>query len=154
MHLIDRPQVIVASKMDEEGAEERLKKFEKQVGKKVIPISCITDEGLDKVLYACYDLLKTAQTYPVFEEKDKEKVYDATSEEPIFTITKTDDHTFVISGTRVERTYDIINISTDEGMMRLITYLNKIGVDKQLHQMGAKDGDTVKLKDFSFDFYE
>ena len=154
MHLIDRPQVIVASKMDEEGAKERLEKFEKQVDKKVIPISCVTEENLDLVLYVCYDLLKTAESFPVYEEKDKEKIYDATSDEPLFTITKTNEHTFVISGARVERTYDIINISTDEGMMRLITYLNKIGVDRELHKMGAKDGDTVKLKDFSFDFYE
>ena len=154
MHLIDRPQIIVASKMDEPGAEQRLKIFESQIHKKVIPISCLTDENLDKVLYACYDALKDAKVFPVYDEKDKEKVYDATNDKPIFEIHKTDEHTFVITGDRVERTFDIINISTDEGMMRLITYLNKIGVDKELHKLGAKDGDTVKLKDFSFDYYE
>lgn len=154
MHLIDRPQVVVASKMDEDGAKERLVKFENQIKKKVIPISCVTDENLDKVLYACYDLLQTAKSFPVYEEENKEKVYDATSDKPIFEIKKINDHTYVIDGERVERTFDIINISTDEGMMRLITYLNKIGVDKELHRLGAKDGDTVKLKDFSFDYYE
>lgn len=154
MHLIDRPQVIVASKMDEDGAEKRLTKFKKQIKKEVIPISCVTEEGLDKVLYKCKDLLLTAETFPVYEEKDKEKVYDATNDEPIFRITKQDDHTFIISGERVERTYNLINLSTDEGTMRLIQYLNKIGVDKELHKMGAKDGDTVKLKDYSFDYYE
>src|SRR5574344_335726 len=154
MHLIDRPQIIVASKMDEDGAQERFEKFKKQVKKEVIPISCVTEDGLDKVLYKCKDLLATAETFPVYDEKDKEKVYDATSDEPVFKITKQDDHTFIISGTRVERTYDLINTSTDEGTMRLIQYLNKIGVDKELHKMGAKDGDTVKLKDYSFDYYE
>jgi len=154
MHLIDRPQIIVATKMDEDGALERFNKFKEQVNCDVIPISCATDEGLDKVLYKCYDLLKDAKTYPVYDEKDLEKIYDANSEEPIFTITKQDDHTFIISGTRVERTYDLINLSTDEGTMRLITYLNKIGVDKELHKIGAKDGDTVKLKDYNFEYFD
>jgi len=154
MHLIDRPQIIVASKMDEDGATERLEKFRKQIDKEVLPVSCVIDDGLDKVLYKCADLLKVAEAFPVYEEKDKEKIYDATTDEPIYTITKTNEHTYIISGTRVERTFDLINLSTDEGMMKLITYLNKIGVDKELHKIGAKDGDTVKLKDFSFDFYE
>lgn len=154
MHLIDRPQIVVATKMDEEGAKARFESFKNKVGLDVIPISCISEENLDEVLYKCKDLLKDAPIYPVFEEKDKEKIYDATKDEAIFTIEKENDHTFVIKGERVERTYDLINISTDEGMMRLITYLNRIGVDKELHKMGAKDGDTVKLKDFYFDFYE
>lgn len=154
MHLIDRPQIVVASKMDEDGALERLEEFKKKAGVEVIPISCITEENLKLVLYKCKDMLKDAPKFSVFEEKDKEKIYDATKEEKIFTLTKEDENTFVISGERVERTFDLINISTDEGMMRLIQYLNKIGVDQELHKMGAKDGDTVILKDFSFEYFE
>ena len=52
------------------------------------------------------------------------------------------------------RTYNLINISTDEGMLRLLTYLNKIGVDDKLHEIGAKTGDTVKIADFEFEYYE
>ena len=39
-------------------------------------------------------------------------------------------------------------------MMRLITYLTKIGVDNKLKEMGAQDGDIVKLKDFEFEYFE
>ena len=41
-----------------------------------------------------------------------------------------------------------------EGMDKLIKYLNKIGVDEALHKAGAKDGDTVKLCDFEFEYFE
>ncbi|MGP1414053.1 MAG: GTPase ObgE [Bacillales bacterium] len=155
MHLIDRPQIIVASKMDEENSKENLKNFIKQINKEVLPISCITDEGFDKVLYKCEELLKTAPQYPVYNDDIVyEKVYDAHEDEDIYNIDKIDDNTFVISGERVERTYDLINISTDEGMMKLITYLNKIGIDDKLREMGAKDGDFVKLKDFTFEYFD
>ena len=39
-------------------------------------------------------------------------------------------------------------------MDKLIKYLNKIGVDEALHKAGAKDGDTVKLCDFEFEYFE
>ena len=39
-------------------------------------------------------------------------------------------------------------------MMRLITYLNKIGVDAELKKMNAQDGDIVKIADFEFEYFE
>lgn len=155
MHLVDRPEVIVASKMDEEGAQERFEKFKKQVNKEVIPISCLEDKNINLVLYRCKDLLKDAKTYPVYSEEDEEIVIDATKENAeVFDIIRTGEHSFEIVGERVLRTYNLINISTDEGMMRLITYLNKIGVDNKLKELHAEDGDIVKLSDFEFEYFE
>ena len=45
------------------------------------------------------------------------------------------------------------NISTDEGMMILLTKLRKLRIDDILEEMGAEDGDTVILDDFTFEFY-
>ncbi len=155
MHLIDRPEVIVASKMDEEGAQERFKEFQKKVNKEVIPITALDQTNFDLVLYRCKDLLKDAKTYPVYEESNEEVVINAyDKDERIFYIEKINENTYEIKGERVLRTYNLINISTDDGMMRLITYLNKIGVDEELHKLGAKDGDIVKISDFEFEYFE
>ena len=72
----------------------------------------------------------------------------------IFDIKKVDEHTYVITGERVLRTYHLINITEEEGMLKLIQYLEKIGVDNKLHKMGAKNGDTIKLEDFEFEYFE
>ena len=154
MHLIDRPEIIVASKMDEEGAEERLIEFKNKVQKEVIPISCLTEDNLQLVLYKCADALEKAPIFPVFDEKDKEIVFNLDDQEKIFDIEKVSENEYKIVGERVERTYGLINLSTDEGMDKLIKYLNKIGVDEALHKAGAKDGDTVKLCDFEFEYFE
>lgn len=155
MHLIDRPEVIVASKMDEEGAQERFKEFQKKVNKEVIPITALDQTNFDLVLYRCKDLLKDAKTYPVYEESNEEVVINAyDKDERIFYIEKINENTYEIKGERVLRTYNLINISTDDGMMRLITYLNKIGIDEELHKLGAKDGDIVKISDFEFEYFE
>ena len=154
MHLLDRPEIVVASKMDEEGSEEKLKEFESKLNKPVIPISCISEENLDKVLYKCVELLKDAPIWPVYKEEDKEEVFNLNDEEDIFDIVKRKEGYYEIIGDRVIRTYNLINISTDEGMLRLLTYLNKIGVDEKLHEIGARTGDTVKIADFEFEYFE
>ncbi|MDD4154770.1 MAG: Obg family GTPase CgtA, partial [Bacilli bacterium] len=59
-----------------------------------------------------------------------------------------------IVGEKVERTYHLINLSTDEGLMKLMVYLRKIGVEERLQKVGAKDGDTVILCDFEFEYIQ
>ena len=48
--LLERPQIVVANKMDEDGAEENLVRFKKQVGEdvKIFPISAIIHDGVDQ----------------------------------------------------------------------------------------------------------
>ncbi len=51
--LLERPQIIVANKMDGDEAEENLKKFKEKLGdQKVFPIIAPIHEGIDAVLYA------------------------------------------------------------------------------------------------------
>jgi Obg family GTPase CgtA-like protein len=45
------------------------------------------------------------------------------------------------------------NISTDDGMMKLLTHLRKLKVDDKLEELGAQDGDQVILDDFVFVYY-
>ena len=64
-----RPSILVASKMDEEGAEERLKEFKKKVDQEIIPISAITEENIDQVIYKCADLIEKTPLFPLYSEE-------------------------------------------------------------------------------------
>ena len=156
MHLIDRPQVVVASKVDSDEAMAKYEEFKNKVtDSEVIPISSLSNFNLDKVINKCVELLKDAKAYPIFDESDKQEVvFDLDKQEDTFEIKKINENTYQILGERVIRTYHLINISEDEGMLRLIHYLDKIGVDEKLHELGAKNGDTVKLEDFEFEYFE
>lgn len=152
--LTKRPAIIAASKMDEPGAEVKLKALRKGVrGTKVYPISALTHEGINELMYECVRLLDTTPALPLDVSKEKVKVYKAKQEEALFDIVKENEHTFRIIGERVIRTYRLINISTDEGLLKLLAYLRKIRVEERLRELNAKDGDTVKLEDFEFDYF-
>jgi GTP-binding protein len=53
-----RPQVIVANKMDVPDAEERLRAFRRVVDQPVVPISCATGQGVDELLRAVWTALQ------------------------------------------------------------------------------------------------
>ena len=150
-----RPQIIVASKMDEEGADEKLKKLEKQIGKEIIPISAITEENIDKLLYKCSEVLKETPLFPLYDAKEEDldhKTYALEDEEPYFTIRRIDAHTWSIEGEKMLKFYHMTNISTDEGMMVLMSKIRSLRIDDELENRGATDGDTVILDDFEFEY--
>ena len=150
-----RPQILVASKMDEEGALERLEAFKKEVKEDILPISALTDEGIGTLLFKIADLLDKTPAFPLYgEEEDKldHKLYTLETEENEFNIQRLDAHTWRIVGDKIIKFYRMTNISTDEGMMVLMTRLRKLRVDDLLEEMGAQDGDTVILDDFSFEY--
>lgn len=157
MGLDKRPLIVVASKMDSDEASDKFKEFKKHFKGKVYSLSSLTNLGVEEILNKCHELLSTTNRFPLETEENSSgtKVYNAyDSSKPIFEIVHEKDHVFRIVGESIERTYGLINISTDEGLMKLISYLQKIEVEKALKEKGAVDGDTVILCDFEFEYLE
>ncbi len=157
-NLIKRPMIVVCSKVEDVETTRKYLEIKEALKDKyqVYPICSILHEGIDELLYKIKDILQDAPYFPLYETKDQEvKVYDAKKDlKPEFEIKKTKPHEYVIYGERIERTYSLVNISTDEGLMKLISILRNIGVDDKLHEMGAQDGDTIILCDFEFEYFE
>jgi len=154
-----RPQIVVATKMDDEGAIERKADFDKKLGFESIGISALTNEGVESLLKKAFELITKTPEFPIhkgIEEIGGMKVYDAhlDHKEEIFFLSHPKEKLWVIEGDRVLRTFNLINLSTDEGVTKLISYLNKIGVDEELKEKGAKNGDTVMIGDFTFEYFD
>ena len=150
-----RPMIVVASKMDESGADERLQDFKKKAHVEVYPLSSLLESGIDAILYQCMDLIEKTPSFPLYSEESEEldhKVYTLEEEEKEFEIIRKDAHTFLITGDKIIKFYRMSNISTDEGMMKLLTKIRHLGIDNELEKMGANDGDTVILDDFTFEY--
>lgn len=159
--LLQKPSIIIANKMDVEGAEERLKEFKKKVtGIPIYEISAMKHEGLEDVLDALADLIdQSKETDEIYEDDQYEShvLYKFQKEAP-YTITKErqtkDGAVWVIKGAALEKLLRMTNFSTDEAAYRFARKLTKLGVDDKLREMGAKSGDIVQILDFSFDFKE
>lgn len=160
--LSERPQLIIANKMDLPGAEENLAAFKEKLGDdaaRVFPISAVTRKGLRDVLFAIADLLDETPAFPLHadEEPDAEPsrvLYKHEKEKADFTITRDPDGSFVIHGEKVEKLFKMTNFSHDESVRRFARQLRGMGIDDALRARGAKNGDTVRLLDFEFEFVD
>ncbi len=161
LRLMERPQVIVANKMDMPDSEENLKLFKEKLNDdsiKVFPVSALTRQGLDDVLYAVADLLETTAEFPmdeiVEEGKEVSVLYKHEAEAANFEITRDDDGAYVLSGYTIERLFKMTDFNFDQSVRKFGRQMRGMGVDDALRERGAKDGDTVRLLDFEFDFIE
>ena len=159
----DKIMVIGLNKVDEDYDHEKVEAFKKAVAGKyeVFQFSCKSGVGLkplEKRLYTFVNQAKLRDLKKKDNVDSEEKVYSAKKMDngriPAYDIVKVDDGVFEIKGERVIRTYHLINNKTDEGLDRLLEYLDRIGVDDKLKALGAKTGDSVILDDYEFEYYE
>lgn len=159
LRLTERPQIIVANKMDMPEAEENLKKFKQQLSEDypVFPISAFTKKGLRDLLYAISDKLAETPEFPLEQEEETgvhPVLYKYEPNPDAFKISREPDGSFVVSGEKIEKLFKMTDFSREESVRRFSRQLRGLGVDDALRQKGAKDGDTVKLLEFEFEFIE
>ncbi len=154
--LLKKPQVIIANKMDVDTFDDNLCKFKKKLNNKdikIFSISAATNKGLDAVLDELADLIDSVPNVPLFEDDAFEShvLYKFQKEEP-YTIEKEDEDLWIIKGKEIEKVFKMTKFSSEEGMMRFAKKLRRMGIDKKLSEMGAKEGDQVRILDFYFDY--
>ena len=151
--LLNKQSLIIANKMDMESARENLEKFKQKVpDKEIFEVSAINSEGLDKVLVYMADLLDKILVTPLEDEENYEDyvLYKYKKEDP-FQIER-DGDVFILRGKEIEKLFRMNKFNSDEAILRFAKKLARMGVDEKLEEMGAKQGDIVKILDYEFEF--
>lgn len=160
--LIDRPQIVAANKMDMPESEENLIAFRERVAElrpdlEIMPISSLTRQGVQELLYRATDILDSIPAAPVVEEVSgttERKVYKLEAEDDnSFTITR-DNETYVVNSPRIEKMLKRMQLSTHDAILKLARTLRHMGVDAELRKRGAVEGTIVRIGEFEFEFVE
>lgn len=161
--LAERPQMIVANKMDIPEAEANLERFREELAKEgevpeIISISAATRSGVQEMIYRTADLLETIPVVPAVEEVgelEERKVYrlDKTDELEDFIIKK-DNEVYVVEGAALERLMKRTQLQSYDAFVRLSRILRKSGIERALRERGAEDGDTIRIGEYEFEFVE
>ena len=153
--ILEKPQIIIASKMDLETSNENLKIFKEKVKDiKIFPISAINGMGLKEVLIELSNMLDKIEKKPLYEEEKFEShiLYKFKKEQPFNVVNE--NGVWVIKGKEIEKLYRMTKFTTDEAAKRFSNKLRKMGIDDKLKELGAKDGDTVRILDIEFEYKE
>ncbi|HBD06159.1 MAG TPA: GTPase ObgE [Firmicutes bacterium] len=159
LDLTKRPMVIALNKCDLLENRDAVERFKKAYKDKyeIFEISTVTKENVSKLMQRVYTIVQNTPFFPLYKEKQTDEMVlkvENTKDSDIFDIKVDNKGRYIIIGDRVIRTYRLINISEYEGFMKLLKYLDKIGVERKLRELGAKDGSTVILDDFEFEYFE
>lgn len=165
LRLMERPQIIVANKMDMPEAADNLKEFQEKLAAnydefdelpQIFPISGIAHQGLENLLEATAELLEKTPEFLLYDASDfqEEVYYGFNPDEPAFDISRADDASWILSGEKLEKLFTMTNFDRDESVMKFARQLRGMGVDEALRARGAKDGDIVRIGKFEFEFVD
>lgn len=165
MRLLERPQVVVANKMDIPVASENLKEFKKRLendGEEVdiVEISAFTRSNIDNLLYKISDILDNTDPNTLYELDTEEEsmenrvLYKHKPKDETFKITRDDTGAYVVSGPGIERAFLMTDFNRDASVRRFAQQMRSMGVDDALRERGCKNGDTVKILKGEFEFVE
>ena len=153
--LAERNQIIVANKADSMQDDTNFKELEKMAKKEkieIFKISAVTGEGLNELFNHVSKVLKTLPKEELYEIEDR-VVYTLDDEEDEFTIDIVDGE-FIVTGPACERLMGRVNIGDNESYHYMEKMLKKLGIEQALRDKGVKEGDTVKILEWVFEWYE
>ncbi|HDI7313685.1 TPA: GTPase ObgE [Staphylococcus aureus] len=159
--LEDRPQIVVANKMDLPESQDNLILFKEEIGEDVpvTPVSTITRDNIDQLLYAIADKLEEYKDvdFTVEEEESvgiNRVLYKHTPSQDKFTISRDDDGAYVVSGNAIERMFKMTDFNSDPAVRRFARQMRSMGIDDALRERGCKNGDIVRILGGEFEFVE
>ena len=150
--LVNRKQIIVANKIDVMQNEDNYKKLEELAKKEnleIYKISAVTGEGIDRLMNRVSEVLKQLPKEDLIDVEER-MIYTLENKNE-FDIIK-DGEDFVVSGPAVDRLMGRVNIQDNESMYYFQKCIRELGIEEKLRQMGVKEGDTVRILDWHFEW--
>ena len=152
--LADRPQIIVCNKTDALDRElvdvDAFEHFVEVNGWELFYVSAATGEGMDALLRRTAERLRELPPMKIYaKEYDPEDAYVGGGKE---TVIRRENDTFFVEGDWLLNLMGQINFSDYESLNFFQRVLQRSGVFEALEAKGCRDGHTVSIYDFEFEY--
>lgn len=152
--LKEKPQIIVANKMDIPGAEENLIRVKEEFepkGYTVLQLSAATSQGLNELKYKLWDVVSNTEVeYETYDDFHVETVKD--EEDPI--IVRKENGMYIVEGVFIDRLLRGTHFNNRESVRHFQKVLRDQGVIEQLKELGIQEEEPVYISEYEFEFFE
>lgn len=157
--LLQKPQVIAANKIDalyggENEVIERLKAEFEPKGMKIYPISAVSGQGIDELLYAVKKLLDEVPKETITYESEYDPSIRDTQTEAFTVEIDPIDGAYIVEGPKMEKMLGYTNLESERGFLFFQNFLKEQGILNALEEKGIQEGDTVRIYNLEFDYYK
>lgn len=150
--LVELPQITVLNKADILQDMTKIENFKQETNlDEVILISAATRQGIDKLLAVCSQKLKQLPA-PELEQEPETDL--ETPEDNTFMIEKLEDGFYFVSGKMIDNLARNVVISDPDSLAYFQRSLNDLGINKALKEKGIKNGETVRMLDAEFEWFD
>ena len=156
--LIKKPFVIAVNKLDaipEEDRETVLEEVRKHFeGREVFGISAVSGEGLSALMSRISVILEEMGDDVITYEPDFVYEEDSAAGLPFTVSYDSEEKVYLVEGPRIERMLGYTNLSSEKGFDFFQKFMKENEILKELEELGIKDGDTVRIYGWDFDYYK
>lgn len=149
--MLELPEIVVLNKSDINGVKELADSLSAEIGKDIITISTFNRENIDLLIYEIAKTLRESQAVSIIQT---EKVLNYVFHEQI-TQTKVDNSTpglFVVENKELEKRIKMMQFTDLEAYLKLNKIIKEYSIDDLLAAKNIKNGDTVRIGDFEFEY--
>ena len=153
--LASRPQIVVANKSDilyDDTVYEEFKKTMEGRGYEVFKMSAVTRDGIDAVIDRVTEILSHAEEIELVSEEEIFRPELEETEERL-KVEVDEEGVYVVTGKELRRIMYSVNFDDMESLQFFQKQLETRGVFDMLREKGIEDGDTVKIYELEFEFY-
>ena len=153
--LVMRPQIIVGNKCDMATVEqiEEFKKYIEEKGQTLFEISAVTTKGTAELVnHIAKEIdklppIKSFEAQPITQQERAAKQRQYNSYEIVI-----EDGAYIIESPFLENSLTGVDMEDYESLQYFQRLLRKNGVIDKLEEMGIKEGETVCIGEFAFDY--
>jgi len=152
--LSKKKQLIVLNKTDllqDEETLPRVTKYFADQDYEVFAVNALTGEGLPALVERTWYYVENYVPEP---EVVDDTVYYEAKPDTDFVITRGDDASFVITGSRIEKLVAMTNLDDEQALRRFQKIWRYMELDAELKKRGIQDGDEVVIGDQRFTFHD
>ncbi|MDR2889154.1 MAG: Obg family GTPase CgtA, partial [Lachnospiraceae bacterium] len=134
---------------------EQIRRAFEPVGYKVFPISAVSGQGINELLYHVRHLLDALTDEPfVFAPEYFPEDILLESDEPYTVVFNEATKEYVVEGPRIEKMLGYTNLEAEKGFVFFQRFLKQSGILAELERLGIQEKDTVRMYGLSFEYYK
>ena len=155
-----KPMIVAANKIDltDEDSEEyiKFKTYVEDKGYKVFPMSAPINYGVTEILNEALAELKKVEDMPQKEPEVEYFDFELDDKDPEYKNVEVslEDGVYVVTGKQLKKIFDSTNFNDFGSLRYLYKYIEKKGAIDKMLEMGMKEGDTIKVFDYEFEYYD
>lgn len=158
--ILKKPMIVAANKIDMISEDDpkylEFKAYVEEKEYQVFPMSAPINIGVKELMAAAAEALKHVEETPeqeeFFEMFENDNDENAADYREVYA--RKENGIYILEGKQLKKIFNSTNFEDYGSLRYLYKYIEKKGAIEKLLEMGLEEGDTIKIEDYEFEYWD